>query len=68
MPSGSPRDAALGGIIALVSMSFLTGVFLMVGLQQWLRNDPLYIAAIVVIPLLIFAAVLNARRILKAVG
>jgi len=68
MPSGSPRDAALGGIIALVSMSFLTGVFLMVGLQQWLRNDPLYIAAIVVIPLLIFAAVLNARRILKVVG
>ena len=67
MATASPRDVALGGIIALVSMSFLTGVFLMTGIQQWLRNDPLYIGAIIVIPLLIFAAVLNARRILKAV-
>ena len=68
MPSGSPRNTALAGIIALVSMSFLSGLFLMIGIQQWLRHDPLYVGAVIVIPLLIVAAVLNARRILKVVA
>jgi hypothetical protein len=67
MPSVSPRNTALACIFALVTVSFLAGIFLMLGVKQWMQNDPTYIGAVILIPLLIFADVLNARRILKAV-
>jgi hypothetical protein len=67
MPAVSPRHTALACIIALVSVSFLMGIFLMLGVKQWIQSDPMYVGAVIVIPLLIVAAVLNARRILKVV-
>jgi len=67
MPTASPRDIVLSGIIVLVSMSFLAGVFLMFGLQKWLQGDPLYLATLVLMPLLALAVGLHIRRMLKAV-
>jgi hypothetical protein len=67
MSSASPRDTAVGGIIAVASMSFLAGIFLMTGVQKLVQHDPIYIGAFLLIPCLVFAAVLNARRILSAV-
>jgi hypothetical protein len=48
-------------------MSFLSGIFLMLGIQKLALNDSLWIMCVPLVPFLIFAAVLNARRILKAV-
>jgi len=67
MPTASPRDIVLSGIIVLVSMSFLAGVFLMFGLQTWLQGDSLYLATFVLMPLLALAIGLHIRRMLKAV-
>ena len=67
MSYGSPRDTVLGGIMAVASMSFLLGIFLMVGVQKLAQNDPLYIFAFLLLPGFVCAAVLNVRRMLKAV-
>jgi hypothetical protein len=67
MWSGSPRDQVLGGVIAVATMSFLFGMFLMHGIQRLLAHDSTYILMFLLLPLFVFAAVLNVRRILKAV-
>ena len=62
----SPRDIVIGGIIVISSMSFLSGVFLMIGIDKLARHDQTYILVFLLIPLFIFAAALHVRRILKA--
>jgi hypothetical protein len=63
--SQSPRDVAFGGIIAISTMSFLAGLFLMSGIQQVLRHDPIAGLTFLLIPMFAFAGVLHGRRILK---
>jgi len=62
----SPRDTVLAGIIVLISMSFLSGIFLMRGVQEAARGD--FMWSFLVIPLLGLAIALHIRRILKAVS
>jgi hypothetical protein len=58
----------LGGIIAVASMSFLIGMFFILGVQKLAQHDFLSILfLLLLLPLLIFAAVLNVRRILRAI-
>jgi high-affinity Fe2+/Pb2+ permease len=67
MSSGSPRNTVRAGIMAVAAMSFLMGIFLMVGIREWAQGDPLYIAAFLLLPVFVAAAVMHARRMLKAV-
>jgi len=48
-------------------MSFLVGIFSMLGVQKLAQHDPIWVLFLLLLPLLIFAAFLNVRRILKAV-
>ena len=66
MATASPRDIVIGGIIVISAMSFLSGVFLMVGVEKLVRHDQIYILVFLLIPFFIFAAGLHVRRILKA--
>ena len=50
------------------TMSFLSGVFLMVSVEKLARHEQVYILTFLLIPLFIFAAALNVRRILKALA
>jgi hypothetical protein len=65
--SASPKDRVLGSALALALMSFLAGVFLMLGIQL-VRADPLYLLVFLMLPLLIFAGALHARRIQSALA
>jgi hypothetical protein len=47
-------------------MSFLIGIFFILSVQKLAQHDYLSILFLVVLPLMIFAAVLNVRRILRA--
>jgi hypothetical protein len=67
MNTGSPRDTVRAGIMAVAIMSFLLGIFSMVGIQRLAQNDSYYIFAFLLLPLFVFAAVLHVRRMLKAV-
>ena len=66
MSARSIRDTVLGGIIAVATMSFLIGIFFILSVQKLGQHDYLSILFLVVLPLMIFAAVLNVRRILRA--
>ena len=66
MSTRSIRDTVLGGIIAVATMSFLIGIFFILSVQKLAQHDYLSILFLVVLPLMIFAAVLNVRRILRA--
>jgi hypothetical protein len=61
----SSRDVAFGGIIAISCMSFLAGVFLMSGVNQSLKHDPIAALSFVLIPAFAFVITLHSRRILK---
>jgi hypothetical protein len=65
MSTQSPRDIAFGGIIAISTVSFLAGLFLMSGIQQVLRHDPVAGLTFLLIPMFAFANVLHGRRILR---
>jgi hypothetical protein len=39
----------------------------MAGIRQWAQGDPLYIVAFLLLPVFVAAAVMHARRMLKAV-
>jgi hypothetical protein len=67
MSTRSLRDTVLGGIIAVASISFLIGIFLMLGVQKLTQHDALSILFLLSLPLMIFAVVLNVRRILRAI-
>jgi hypothetical protein len=67
MSTPSARDTVRGGIIAVASMSFLIGMFLILGVQKAAQHDPLSILFLLLLPWLIFAGGLNVRRILRAV-
>jgi hypothetical protein len=45
MNTGSPRDTVRAGIVAVAIMSFLLGIFSMVGIQRLAQNDSYYIFA-----------------------
>ena len=66
MSTRSISDTVLGGIIAVATMSFLIGIFFILSVQKLAQHDYLSILFLVVLPLMIFAAVLNVRRILRA--
>jgi hypothetical protein len=65
MSTQSPRDIAFGGIIAISTMSFLAGLFLMSGIQQVLRHDAVAGLTFLLNPMFAFAGVLHGRRILR---
>jgi hypothetical protein len=67
MSTSSTRSTVLGGIIAVASMSFLIGMFFIIGVQKLAQHDFLSILFVLLLPFLIFAAVLNVRRILRAI-
>jgi hypothetical protein len=67
MSTPSARDTVLAGLLVVASMSFLVGIFAMLCVQKWAQNDPMWILVLLVLPLLIFAAFLHVRRILKVV-
>ena len=69
MPSASPTNIVRANLIALGSMCFLIGMFLAIPLHRSALHDyTWFILYLVPIPVLIFAAVLNARRILRMVA
>jgi hypothetical protein len=67
MSTPSARDTVLGGIIAVASVSFLMGIIFMLGVQKFAQHDQMWILFLGVLPLLIFAAFLSVRRMLRAV-
>jgi predicted Na+-dependent transporter len=67
MFTGSPRDTVMSSILGIITMSFLAGMFIMIGVQKAAQGDNLSsIGAFVLIPLSALAIVLHGRRILKA--
>lgn len=66
MPTPSPRDVILAGILTIISMSFLAGVFLMRGVQEAARGESMW--SFLLIPLFVLAITLHVRRMLKAVS
>jgi len=69
MPIKSPKHTLLGAVIGLASMSFLAGFFLMFTIAKAVQNDLTYVFMfLLLLPLLIFAAALNGRRIFRTVS
>ena len=69
MPPASPRNIVRANLIALGSMCFLIGMFLAIAFYRSALHDyTWFILYLVPIPVLIFAVVLNARRILRMVA
>jgi hypothetical protein len=67
MSAPSSRDTVIGGIVAVASMSFLIGMFFILGVQKLVQHDSMSILFLLALPLSIYAAVLNVRRILRVV-
>jgi hypothetical protein len=67
MSTRSARDTALGGILAAALISFLIGICFILGVQRLARHDAMSILFLLLVALMIFAAVLNVRRILRAI-
>jgi hypothetical protein len=67
MPTPSPRDVVLGQIIALVSISFLLGIFFMQGVTNAVRGDWVAWLFFLSLPLLAFAIVVVSRRISREI-
>jgi hypothetical protein len=66
MSTPSPRDTVIAGLMVVASMSFLVGIFLMLGVQKLAQHDSMWIVFLLLLPLLVFAAFLHVRRILRA--
>jgi hypothetical protein len=68
MSSASPKNIVRGNLITLAAMCFLTGMFLAVAVHRLALHDyTWFLLYLLPLPPLIFAAVLNARRILSVV-
>jgi hypothetical protein len=68
MVTASPRDRVLGNIIAIVSVSFITGVFFMQGIVNAVRGERfLTWLFFLCLPFFAFAIVVLARRILSEI-
>jgi hypothetical protein len=69
MSAGSPKEIVRGGIIVIASTSFSVGLFLMLGVANWVRHEPLWyiMLTLLPVPIGILAVVVHARRMLKAV-
>jgi hypothetical protein len=68
MSSTSPRTIVRGNLITLAAVCFLTGMFLAVAIHRLALHDyAWFILYLLPLPPLIFAAILNARRILSVV-
>jgi hypothetical protein len=69
MPSASPGNIVRANLITFGSMCFLIGMFLAIAFHRSVLHDyTWFILYLLPIPVLIFAAVLNARRILRMVA
>ena len=66
MSKGSLKDTILSATFAMTSMAFLAGIFLMRGVDAWLRGDWMFALYFVLIPLFVIVIVLHTRRMLKA--
>jgi hypothetical protein len=68
MTAASPKDRVLGNIIAIVSISVLTGFFFMQGVVNAVRGERLLTwLFFLCLPFLAFAIVVLARRILREI-
>jgi hypothetical protein len=67
MTTPSPRQTVSASIMMVASMSLLLGVMLMAGVHKLSLHDSSWIATLATCPLLILAAALHIRRILKAI-
>ena len=69
MPAPTPRDAALSDIIAVATISFVAGMFLIQGVVNAVRGERL-LMWVFFLCMLFFAAaiVIVSRRISKIVG
>jgi len=68
MSSASPRNIVRANLITLGCACFLIGMFFAIAVHRSALHDYWFILSLVAIPVLIFAAVLNARRILRMVA
>jgi hypothetical protein len=66
MNRGSSRRELLGSIITIASMSFLAGLFFMSGFRALTGGGWEYIIQWALIPFLVLAVVLHARKILNS--
>jgi hypothetical protein len=68
MAAASPRDRVLGNIIAMVSISVVTGLFFMQGVVNAVRGERLLTwLFFLCLPFLAFAIVVLTRRILREI-
>jgi hypothetical protein len=66
--TASPRDTVLGSMLIVGVMAFLSGVFLMAGVQKCLQGDRIYLVLFAEIPLFGAVIVLHVRRALNALS
>jgi len=67
MFSGSPKKSALGEIIAAISLSVVSGMFFMQGLEGALRGDTASSILLVFSPGFLAIAILYGRRVWQAI-
>jgi hypothetical protein len=65
----SPRQIVRRGIYIIISMAFLIGLSLMLGVARWVRHEPLWYVLLTFLPIppAIIAVAMHSRRMLKAV-
>jgi hypothetical protein len=69
MSARTPRDAVLSNIIAVSTISFLTGIFLMQGVVNAVRGEQLLMwLFFLCIPIFAASIVIVTRRTLRLVG
>jgi hypothetical protein len=69
MSARTPRDAVLSNIIAVSTISFLTGIFLMQGVVNAVRGEQLLMWLLFLcIPIFAASIVIVTRRTLRLVG
>ena len=64
--SGSPKNIALGQLILAILLSFVSGMFLILGMGVF-RGDPVYWIQLIGSPALLVIAIVHARLVWHAI-
>ena len=67
MFSGSPKNIALGRLILTIFLSFLSGMFLMQGLEDAFRGDTVSWIQLILSPALLAIAILHGKLVWQAI-
>ena len=67
MQKVSVKELVRRDLGAVVSTTWIVGLFFMIGLQSWLRGDPSYWIMVAMLPILVLVVIFLCRRIMKRI-